>query len=72
MLIDATHTSVMLIHFYHRHLCLKGATASPSKSDEFASGDFVRVELDLEVFRMLQEVHGEWSNGMGQVYTAEH
>lgn len=44
-----------------------GATTSPPNPDEFASGDFVRVELDLEVFRMMQEVHGEWSSGMGQV-----
>lgn len=47
--------------------CLKGADISPPKPDEFASGDFVRVELELETFRMIQEVHGVWSNEMGEV-----
>ena len=31
------------------------------------SGDLVEVELDVEIFRMMQEGHGGWGDGMDKV-----
>ena len=34
---------------------------------QFAIGDRVRVQLDLEIFRMMQEGHGGWKDDMAEV-----
>ena len=31
------------------------------------SGDLVQVELDVEIFRMMQEGHGGWNDDMAKV-----
>ena len=31
------------------------------------SGDLVQVELDVEIFRMMQEGHGGWNDAMAEV-----
>ena len=31
------------------------------------SGDLVQVELDVEIFRMMQEGHGGWTDAMAEV-----
>lgn len=38
-----------------------------SDSPTVCSGDLVQVELDVEIFRMMQEGHGGWSDGMAKV-----
>ena len=37
------------------------------ESGEIKSGDQVRVQLDVEVFKALQEGHGGWNDDMIQV-----
>ena len=39
----------------------------PPKPQEFSSGDRVRVQLELEVFKMMQEGHGGWNDQMTEV-----
>ena len=36
-------------------------------SADICSGDLVQVELDVEVFRMMQEGHGGWNDDMAKV-----
>ena len=36
---------------------------------EFASSDYVCVELDAEIFEMLQQNHGGWNATMAGVHT---
>ena len=33
----------------------------------FASTDYVRVELDSEIFEMMQQNHGGWNSSMAKV-----
>ena len=47
-----------------------GAPLPPSDPQEFSSGDYVRVELDQDVLRLMQEGHGGWSSDMGDVSIA--
>ena len=55
------------------HSCLfpvrlpPGAPLLPPDPQEFSSGDYVRVELDQDVLRLMQEGHGGWSSDMGDV-----
>ena len=44
-----------------------GAPHCPPKPYEFASSDYVCVELDAEVFEMLQQMHGGWNSAMANV-----
>ena len=44
-----------------------GAPHCPPKPYEFASSDYVCVELDAEVFEMLQQMHGGWNSAMTNV-----
>ena len=39
----------------------------PPKPQEFSSGDRVRVQLEMEVFKMMQEGHGGWNDQMTEV-----
>lgn len=38
-----------------------------SNGSAFATGDIVRVQLELDVFRVLQEGHGGWMDDMAEV-----
>ena len=55
------------------HSCLfpvrlpPGTPLPPPDPQEFSSGDYVRVELDQDVLRLMQEGHGGWSSDMGDV-----
>ena len=44
-----------------------GAPPCPPQPYEFASSDYVRMELDMEIFEMLQETHGGWNPAMANV-----
>ena len=44
-----------------------GAPLPPPDPQEFSSSDYVRVELDQDVLRLMQEGHGGWSSDMGDV-----
>lgn len=47
---------------------LKGAPHSPPKETEIMSGDLVQVQLDPDVFKMMQnEEHGGWNDRMAMV-----
>ena len=41
--------------------------ASPQGQSLLASGDNVRVQLDVDVFRAMQEGHGGWNESMAEV-----
>ena len=41
--------------------------APPQGQSLLASGDNVRVQLDVDVFRAMQEGHGGWNESMGEV-----
>ena len=49
---------------------LLGAPLPPPDPQEFSSGDYVKVELDQDVLRLMQEGHGGWSLDMGDVSMA--
>lgn len=38
----------------------------------FAPGDNVRVELDVEIFKMMQEGHGDWDDQLLEVRLCTH
>lgn len=44
-----------------------GAPLPPPDPQEFSSGDYVRVELDQDVLRLMQEGHGGWNVDMAKV-----
>ena len=44
-----------------------GAPHCPPKQSEFVSSDYVCVEVDAEVFAMLQQTHGGWNPAMANV-----
>lgn len=44
-----------------------GGGGGGGESGEIKSGDQVRVQLDVEVFKALQEGHGGWNDDMIQV-----
>lgn len=37
------------------------------KDEKLAAGDLVRVQLDLDLFKSMQEGHGGWNDGMLEV-----
>ena len=41
--------------------------ASPLEKKEFTPGDLVRVQLDVEVFKAMQQGHGGWNDAMVEV-----
>ena len=51
---------------------MAGAPHCPLDSSEFASSDYVCVELDAEVFEMLQQNHGGWNSAMAGVYLSSY
>jgi hypothetical protein len=38
------------------------APPPPSKPHDFQAGDRVKVQLELEIFKMMQEGHGGWND----------
>lgn len=48
-------------------MCSAGAPPMPTDSQEILVGDYVRVELDTEIFMLMQEGHGGWNMFMDQV-----
>lgn len=53
--------------YYPDHLQVLGAPHCPPQPSEFASSDYVCVELDAEVFEMLQQAHGGWNSAMTNI-----
>ena len=55
--------------------CLPGApyeepstpTSPTVVTPTFASGDRVKIQLEVEVFKMMQDGHGGWNDGMASV-----
>lgn len=43
---------------------LIGAPYKPQRESDFAAGDRVKVELDPDVWRLMQEGHGGWNDLM--------
>lgn len=52
---------------WNYHLQMTGAPYVPPGPQEFAVGDYIKVELDLDVFEMMQEGHGGWNPIMATV-----
>ena len=46
--------------------------ASPPRLHNYSPGDKVRVELDEEIFKMMQEGHGGWDEQLLEVSTCIH
>jgi len=44
-----------------------GAPPESIGAREFVVGDLARVELDVEMFELMQEGHGGWCEPMGEV-----
>ena len=44
-----------------------GAPYGPSSEGEFAAGDSVKVELDPDVWKLMQNGHGGWNDRMSMV-----
>jgi E3 ubiquitin-protein ligase mind-bomb len=53
--------------YYPDHLQVLGAPPCPPQPSEFASSDYVRMELDMEIFEMLQQTHGGWNPAMADL-----
>lgn len=47
---------------------VEGAPYSPPRESEIMAGDLVQVQLDLDIFKMMQnEEHGGWNDRMEMV-----
>ena len=44
-----------------------GAPYEPSREGEFVAGDSIKVELDPDVWKLMQNGHGGWNDLMGMV-----
>ena len=44
-----------------------GAPYEPPKDGEFSAGDTVKVELDPDVWKLMQNGHGGWNDLMANV-----
>ena len=53
--------------FYRDHLPLLGEEQHMLSSN-YAIGDRVKVDLEIEVVKTLQQGHGGWSDGMKEVW----
>lgn len=52
--------------FYKEHLPILGEVIESTKNS-FKVGDRVKVNLEIEVIKTLQNGHGGWSDGMREV-----
>ena len=50
-----------------RTVMAAGAAPPPADPRLFCSGDVVRVELELDIFQIMQQGHGGWSPMMAAV-----
>ena len=48
-----------------------GAPYEPQNEQDFAAGDMVKVELDPDIWKYLQEGHGGWNDLMNMVSGVE-
>ena len=59
---------VMYTYMYMCHvMCVGGESGESGESEEFAAGDVVRVDLDMEIVKLMQEGHGGWTEAMTSV-----
>ena len=49
--------------------CAVGGSVPTDMSGDIVAGDTVRVDLDLEMVKLLQEGHGGWDDAMAEVCT---
>lgn len=62
----------MLINYYKIWSCNNisiGALYEQPKETQFAAGDRIKVELDPDVWRAMQDGHGGWNELMAMVST---
>lgn len=45
----------------------KPVEATPQEKMDFTPGNMVRVQLDVEVFKAMQQGHGGWNDAMVEV-----
>ena len=67
-----THVHVHVYMYIGTHcgycfVYLAGAPIPPADPRALSSGDYVRVELELEVFQIMQQGHGGWNPSMATV-----
>lgn len=58
--------------YYYIIVCYDSAGKPLEKPEDVStirSGNLVQVELDVEIFRMMQEGHGGWNDSMTKVRT---
>lgn len=58
--------------YYPDHLPVLGKPVEESPTEEkadIASGDLVRVQLEVDVFKAMQQGHGGWNDQMVEVQT---
>ena len=61
------YSHVMCVHDYW-YICFIGAPYGQPKANEIISGDLIQVQLDADVFKMMQTVqHGGWNDRMAMV-----
>jgi len=53
--------------YYLEHLPVLGAPLLPPDPQVFSCGDYVKVELDLDVLRLMQDGHGGWNEHMASI-----
>jgi len=54
-------------YYYPDHLPILGAPLVFPGPEDICTGDLVRVELDADIFKAMQEGHGGWSDPMLEV-----
>ena len=64
---DQKKISWVLCNVENWNVIFPGAPPCSPQPFEFASSDYVRMELDMEIFEMLQETHGGWNPAMSNV-----
>lgn len=69
-----TATAATAIATPHPTTPTAAAGTNPSEASSvaspFAIGDHIRVQLELEIFRVMQEGHGGWKDDMAEVRAA--
>ena len=46
------------------------SASTDSSTPKFKAGDCVKVQLEVEIFRQMQEGHGGWNDQMAEVSSA--
>ena len=55
------------MHVMNKIFSPLGAPLMSHRPNEFATGDAVKVEVDIEVLKLMQEHHGGWNDMMMEV-----